>query len=112
MLLKYADEEMTNYLQPPVEPELQGDREQAVPPKRHKFKYIDGIERLKDIPLPFLVDLPTGSSEGIFCVAANNSGCGMVPILEWCNGRRAVLDKDGGNGVFLASHDVRIKAKF
>ena len=60
--------------------------------------------------LPFLVDLPNGSCEGVFLIAAKNAACGLVPILEWCNGRRTVLDRDGGNGVFLASHDPTMKA--
>ena len=32
-------------------------------------------------------------------------------MLEWCNGRRTVLDKDGGNGLFLRSHDPTMQAK-
>ena len=35
----------------------------------------------------------------------------MVPIPEWSNGKRSVLVKDGGNGLFLASHDETMKAK-
>ena len=33
-----------------------------------------------------------------------------LTILEWCNVRRTVLDRDGRNGVFLASHDPTVKA--
>ena len=83
MLLKYADDEMKNHLQPRVndqQPENEG--EEVLPEYQYKFKYVDGIERLRNMPLPFLLDLPNSSCEGIFCVAANYAGCGMVPVLE------------------------------
>ena len=77
---------------------------------RPRFKYVDGVERLCDLELPFLVDLPNGSVEAVFLTASKNAGCGCVPTMEWCNGRRTVLDRDGKNGVFLASHDPTMKA--
>ena len=49
---------------------------------RSKFKYVDGVERLADMPLPFLIDLPNGSSEAVFIIASKNASSGMVPILE------------------------------
>lgn len=60
-------------------------REREVRPPAQKlrtFKYVDGIERLSDMKLPFLIDLPNGSSEAIFIVAARNAGFGVVPIME------------------------------
>ena len=79
MCLKYADDELRASLQPVHVPDGQN-----VPVIQHwpKFKYIDGLQRLSDLPLPFLVDLPNGSSEGVFLTASRNAGCGLVPILE------------------------------
>ena len=71
----------------------------------------DGVQRLADLPLPFLIDLPNGSSEAVFLIASRNAASGLVPILEWCLGKRTVLDKNGGNGIFLASHDGTMLAK-
>ena len=71
-MLKYADDEMKKHLQPPANDQPENERQQVLPEYRHKFKYVDGIERLKNMPLPFLLDLPNGICEGIFCVAANN----------------------------------------
>ena len=80
-LLLYADEEMLNYLQPVEDPQPEGgNQEHGVREIRLKFKYVDCVERLKDMPLPFLIDLPNGSSEAGFLIAANS--CGLVPILE------------------------------
>ena len=42
----------------------------------------DGVERLADMPLPFLIDLPNGSSEAVFIIGSKNASSGMVPILE------------------------------
>ena len=82
-LLLYADEEMRKYLQPVENPQPEGgNQEQPAREFRRKFKYVDGVERLQDMPLPFLVDLPNGSSEAVFLITANNAGCGLVPILE------------------------------
>ena len=110
MCYKYAEDQLRDSLQPVYGPHLEGDNEPAIK-KRPTFKYVDGIERLSDMSLPFLVDLPNGSSEAIFIIASKNAGRGMVPMLEWSNGKRSVLDKDGGNGLFLASHDETMKAK-
>ena len=52
MCLDYADDELERSLLPGNEP-------------RPKFKYVDGIQRLADLPLPFLVDLPNGSRESL-----------------------------------------------
>ena len=83
MLLKYADDEMKNHLQPRVnDQQPENEAEEVLAEYQHKFKYVDGIERLRNMPLPFLFDLPNGNCEGFFCVAANNAGCGMVPVLE------------------------------
>ena len=79
MCLKYADDELRASLQPVNDPE--GQNEPAVE-IRPKFKYLDGTQRLSDLPLPFLVDLPNGSSEGVFLTASRNAGAGLVPILE------------------------------
>ena len=107
LLLTYAEEELRRYNnpQPPV------DNEVAAFIRVLKcFKYIDGVERLADMELPFLLDLPNGSSEAVFGTAARNSGCGMVPILEYLKDRQTILDKTGSNGLFLASHDATVKA--
>ena len=108
-LLKYADDELRKSMVPAREPPVDGDRARDAGHRR-KFKYVDGIERLCDMDLPFLIDLPNGSAEAVFLTASKNAGCGCVPIMEWCNGRRTVLDRDGKNGVFLASHDPTMKA--
>ena len=81
MLLKYADDQLRDSIQERGRVNLEGDNN-AVLPVRQKFKYVDGIERLGDMPLPFLVDLPNGSCEAVFVIASKNAGCGMVPILE------------------------------
>ena len=111
MLLKYADDEFKESLHPVQQEPLGENGNVPLVEQRGKFKYVDGVYRLRGMSLPFLVDLPNGSSEGVFLTASRNAGCGLVPILEWCNGRRTVLDKDGGNGTFLHSHDPDMKAK-
>ena len=80
VLLKYADDELRKHLQLPEDAEPQNDP----PPARirRKFKYVDGVEILSDMPLPFLVDLPNGSAEAVFVIASKNGSAGMVPILE------------------------------
>ena len=60
--------------------------------------------------LPWLVDLPNGSSEAAFLTGSRNSGCGMIPVLEYLKDRQTIVDKSGGNGLFLASHDSTMKA--
>ena len=109
MLYDYAEEELRK-AKSPDNVELKEADEPPPPKLLRTFKYVDGIERLSNMELPFLVDLPNGSCEGVFLIAAKNASCGLVPVLEWCNGRRTVLDRDGGNGVFLASHDATMKA--
>jgi len=107
LLLRYAEDELRNYNNPPP----RADNEEADNIQIRKcFKYVDGIERLVDMELPFLLDLPNGSSEAVFGTAARNSGCGMVPILEYVKDRQTILDKTGGNSLFLASHDATVKA--
>ena len=58
VLLKYADDEMKASLQP-EEKALLGNVNVPMIKPRLKFKYVDGIQRLSDMPLPFLIDLPT-----------------------------------------------------
>ena len=79
MCLNYADDEFKASLQPVNVG--QGENVPVVQ-MRPKFKYIDGVQRLSDLPLPFLVDLPNGSCEGVFLIASRNAGSGLVPILE------------------------------
>ena len=81
MLQKYAEDELKISLQPVQGPMLENQNIPRVEP-RPKFKYIGGVERLADLPLPFLLDLPNGSSEAVFLIASRNAGAGMVPILE------------------------------
>ena len=56
-----------------------------------------------------MIDLPNGSCEAVFLTASKHAGCGCVLIVEWCNGQRTVLDRDGKNEVFLACHDPTMK---
>ena len=35
----------------------------------------------------------------------------MIPIMEYVHGRQTIVDKLGGNGVFLHSHDRTMKAE-
>ena len=60
--------------------------------------------------LPFLIDLPNGSAEAVFTMAAHNSGSGVIPILEYIKDKQTIIDKTGSNGLFLASHDPTVKA--
>ena len=81
--MEYAAEKLERSRPPVYGPFMEGE---DIPPppgnSRKTFKYVDGVERLSDMELPFLVDLPNGSSEAVFVVAAKNAGCGVVPILE------------------------------
>ena len=105
--MRYAEDELRNYNNPPP----RADNEEADNIRIRKcFKYVDGIERLVDMELPFLLDLPNGSPEAVFGTAARYSGCGMVPILEYVKDKQTILDKTGSNGLFLASHDATVKA--
>ena len=106
---KYADDELRKSLAPAVEPAADGENRAIHVEHRPRFNYVDGVERLCDLELPFLVDLPNGSVEAVFLTASKNAGCGCVPSVEWCK-RRTVLDRDGKNRVFLVSHDPRMKA--
>ena len=45
MLLKYANDEMKNYLQAVPDRQPEGEKEENGPECRAKFKYVDGIER-------------------------------------------------------------------
>ena len=81
MFTRYADDQLREYLQRENPPLPQGENA-AASNDRPKFKYVDGIERLSDMALPFLVDLPNGSSEAVFVIASKNAACGVVPILE------------------------------
>ena len=81
MFLEYADDEMRKYKERANDGNGQGE-DNAVAPPRSKFKYVDGVERLADMPLPFLIDMPNGSSEAVFTIASKNASSGMVPILE------------------------------
>ena len=82
-LMEYAAEELEMSRAPVYGPFMEGE-DRPPPPgnSRNTFKYVDGVERLSDMELPFLVDLPNGSSEAVFIIAAKNAGFGIVPILE------------------------------
>ena len=80
-LMEYAAEELEAARSPVYGPFREGEVRPPAP-KMKTFKYVDGVERLSDMELPFLVDLPNGSSEAVFIIAAKNSGFGVVPILE------------------------------
>ena len=81
MLLKYADDERKMFKERANEGNDQAE-DNAVARPRSKLEYVDGVERLADMPLPFLIDLPNGSSEAVFIIGSKNASSGMVPILE------------------------------
>ena len=81
MFQKYAEDELKTSLQPVQAPMIENQNIPRVE-ARPKFKYIGGVQSLADLPLPFLLDLPNGSSEAVFLIASRNAGAGMVPILE------------------------------
>ena len=81
MLLEYADTQLQLAREADNAPLPQGLERPRVKPVK-TFKYVDGIERLSNMDLPFLVDLPNGSCEAVFVTASRNSGSGLVPILE------------------------------
>ena len=83
--LKYADDEFKKSSQPVQVPQQENENVLDVQPpveQPAKFKYVDGVYRLSNMPLPFLIDLPNGSCEGVFLTASRNAACGVVPILE------------------------------
>ena len=67
LLLNYAEEEMQRYNHPQ---RPAGDEDPPIIRVRKCFKYVDGVERLADMELPFLLDLPNGSSKAVFGTAA------------------------------------------
>ena len=81
MFYDYAEEELRKATLPDNVQLIDGEEP---PPQKslRTFKYVDGIERLCNMELPFLVDLPNGSCEGVFLTASRNAACGVVPILE------------------------------
>ena len=81
MLVKYADDQFKDYLHQQNGQNPAGVNVPALK-VRATFKYVDGVERLSDMPLPFLIDLPNGSSEAVFLLASKNSASGVVPIME------------------------------
>ena len=81
MLLEEADAQLKAAKQPVYGPLPEGVERSYVKPFK-TFKYVDGIERLLNMDLPFLVDLPNGSAEAVFTTASRNAGCGLFPILE------------------------------
>ena len=100
LMMDYAKEELRKVLNPQQD-ERNEQRQPGV--NRKRFKYVDGIERLADMELPFLIDLPNGSAEAVFTMAAYNSGTGVIPILEYIKDKQTIIDKTGANGLFLAS---------
>ena len=81
MFLKYADDEFKASLEP-VQGPLQENENALAVEQPGKFKYVDGVYRLCNMPLPFLIDLSNGSCEGVFLTASRNAACGVVPIFE------------------------------
>ena len=69
------------------------------------FKHVDGVDRLANMDLPFLIDLGNGSCEAVFLTGARNCGSGVIAILEYLKDKQTLFDKKGTNGVFLGSHD-------
>ena len=67
---------------------------------RLTFKDLDGIRKLADLPLPGLLQLPTGSCEAMLLRVSRNNGFGYVPINEYIRDRQTILDKGGNNGIF------------
>ena len=81
MFKEYADNELRGDNLPLQGPLREGGNRIVDVRKRERFKYL-GVERLSDMELPFLVDLPNGSCEAVFVIAEKNAGSGLVPILE------------------------------
>ena len=82
MLSDYADEQYRDSAKPFIGPLRQGENRLDIDKDRPKFKFFGGVYRLSDMELPFLIDLPNGSCEGVFTMAAKNAGCDLVPIVE------------------------------
>ena len=102
MLLDYAKQQYRDAKAP-----VEGPQGEPVE-REHEpmfFKDVDGVERLANMDLPFLIDLPNGSCEAVFVTGARNRGCGVIPILEYLKDKQTLFDKKGTNGVFLGSHD-------
>ena len=68
---------------------------------RLMFKDLDGKRKLADLPLPGLLQLPTGSCEAMLLRVSRNAGFGYVPINEYIRDRQTILDKGGNNGIFF-----------
>ena len=77
---------------------------------RLKFKDLDGVYKVADLPLLGILKLPTGSCEAMLLRVARNAGFGYVPINEYVRDRQTILDKTGNNGLFLNSHDPSMEA--
>ena len=103
MLLDYADQQYRDAMA--VGDDAQGEARQR-DAKPVTFKYVDGVVRLVNMELPFLVDLPNGSCEAVFVTGARNRGSGVIPILEYLKDKQTLVDKKGTNGIFLGSHDA------
>ena len=102
MLLDYADQQYRDAHAPVVGPQGEIVRRESDP---IVFKHVDGVVRLANMELPFLIDLPNGSCEAVFLTGARNRGSGVIPILEYLKDKQTLFDKKGTNGVFLGSHD-------
>ena len=83
MLLKYADDEMKKYKERANDGNGQGE-DNAVAPPRSKFKYVDGVERLADMPYPFLIDMPNGSTLNRYAFYAKYAGGGPAAPSYLC----------------------------
>ena len=108
MLQEYADNEYRDSQLLLIGPLNEGVVDRVR--ERLVFKYLDGKQRLADMDLPFLIDLPNGSCASVFLMASRNRGCGVIPIMEYLKDKQIILDKNGSNGVFLESHDPTMRA--
>ena len=108
MLQDYADSEIRASKLPLIGPLNEGHVDRVR--ERNVFKDVEGKERIADMALPFLIDLPNGSCEAVFLTASRNRGCGVIPIMEYLKDKQTIIDKNGSNGVFLESHDMTMRA--
>ena len=107
MMMDYAEAEKRDSKILLIGPLNEGEVDRVQ--ERRVFKHFDGRTLVADMQLPFLIDLPNGSCEAVFLTASRNRGSGMVPIMEYLKDKQTILDKYGSNGVFLESHDSKMR---
>ena len=79
---------------------------QASLPNDDRPRFTDENNRscIGHLKLPGRIQLPNGSCEAVLMSAS------YIPVLEYVKDKQTIVDKSGGNGMFLASHDSTLKA--